>query len=745
MPFFDSTESQRRVGARDFLRGIALGLAILLANPGPACLGQEQAEEEDLTVGLASLENHLKRGKEFFAGLKFPEAIAEFDQVVQVYDAGKLQDGGESALHSVAEALDLRARAYFNQGDRDRARADFAKLLRVEIDYQIDRRVVSPKVIELYEQVKKENVGTLTIITDPPGAEVYLNDDQISLTPVSGRAVMGGTYKLRLSLKGFQEHQEDLILNPRSELRRDIKLVPNRRTLQFITEPAGVNVLIDGTVAGTTFGSLPPELQSFAKEAGLDPARSSAPLLIQNVEAGQHQIGFEKECFEPQPRTIQVTLDLDKNSPQIFKPVTLKQEIGTIRVTSHPSGAEVFVDGKSQGTTPLQQVVVCAGDRDIRLVKKGEGIWFDRVRIKPDVTNLLDATLRPTLLYLGTFHLDEWGRLNWSDEDKLLLNGMRSLRSVNQVRSDDTLQSLRETLVGELSQPIEAEKLRKGAGLPPARVLDSLGKFQADLLLVGISISEQGEKGGESLFLYSAEQPEPDIVKLDLAKPAEVQDFLTRFDQVPELIRPWVGAAFTDTLLGEGPVLVRVVKTGPADRAGLLAADQVLLVNDKKVAEARSLQVGTAGWKEKERLSFTIQRDTTSQNIALTVESTPVLIPLFSPDRLYNKALCDYRQLARGADEPYLRALAQLNLGLSFMHFQAYDKALSESFNVVNLPAGVGISRGTVRYYQGLCYLKKDLVREARTAFQEAAASPGATLESNDGPPVAARAENLLR
>src|SRR4030095_3440618 len=308
-----------------------------------------------------------------------------------------------------------------------------------------------------------------------------------------------------------------------------------------------------------------------------------------------------------------------------------------------------------------------------------------------------------------------------------------------------TLQSLRETLVGELSQPIEAEKLRKGAALPPARVLDFLGKFQADLLLVGISISEQGEKGGESLFLYSAEQPEPDIVKLDLAKPAEVQDFLTRFDQVREFIRPWVGAAFTDTLLGEGPVLVRVVKTGPADRSGLLAADQVLLVNGKKVAEARSLQVGTAGWKEKERLSFTVQRDTTSQNIALTVESTPVLIPLFSPDRLYNKALCDYRPLARGGDEAYLRALAQLNLGLAFMHFQAYDKALSESFNVVNLPAGVGISRGTVRYYQGLCYLKKDLVREARTAFQEAAASPDATLESNDGPPVAARAENLLR
>jgi tetratricopeptide (TPR) repeat protein len=746
MPSFDSTELQDPVPARAIRRGLALAMIVLLACAGKIGLAQEPAtEEEDLTVGLASLETHLKRGKEFFADLKFPEAIAEFDQVVQVYDEGKLQDGGESTLRSVAEALDLRARAHFNQGDRERARNDFVKLLHVQIDYQIDRRMVSPKVIELYEQVRKENVGTLSLSTDPPGAEVYLNDEQISRTPVSGRAVIGGTYKLRLVLKGFEEHQEDLILTPRSELKRDIKLTPNRRILQFITEPSAVNVLIDGTVAGTTFGTLPPELQSLAKDAGLDPARASAPLLIQNVEPGEHQIRFEKECFEPQPRTIQVSLDLEKNSPQIFQPVALKQEVGTIRVTSHPSGAEVFVDGKSQGTTPLQQAVVCAGDRDIRLAKQGEGVWFDKVRIKPDVTNLLDATLRPTLLYLGTFRLDEWGRLNWSDRDKLLLEGMKTLRSVNQVRSDDTLKSLRDNLVAELQQPTEAEKLRKGAGLPAARVLDCLGKLQADLLLVGISVSEQGGKGTESLFLYSSEQPEPDMVKLDLEKPAEVQDFLARFDRNQELTRPWVGAAFTDTLLGEGPVVVRVVKSGPADQAGLLAGDQVLSVNAKKVSEAKTLQVGTAGWKEKDHLSIAIRRDAATQSLNLVVEATPVLIPMYAPDRLYNKALCDYRQLARGADEPLQRALAQVNLGLAFMHFRAYAKALSESFNVVALPARGGISRGTVRYYQGLCYLKKDLIPEARTAFQEAAASPEATLESNDGPPVAARAKNLLQ
>ena len=743
MPSCDSTRNAAPRGRRLPGAGAALALLLLFLTGAQVLWAQE--EEEDLTAGLASIEQHLRRGKDLFAGLKFPEAIAELDQVVQVYEGGKLQDAGESALKTVAEALDLRARAHFNQGDKERARADFAKLLRVKIDYEIDSKLVSPKVIDLFNQVRKENVGTLTLTTDPPGAKVRLNDELVSRTPLVGRPMLQGTYKLKLSLEGFQDHQEDLILNPRAELKREIRLTPNKRILRFVTQPAGVNVLLDGKLAGTTFGTLSPELQSTLKDSGLDPLKASEPLLVPNVEAKQHQVRFEKECFQPQDRIIQVTLDLEQNSPQTFQPVLLKQEMGMIRVTSHPSGADVFVDGKPQGTTPLQQTAVCAGEREVRLVKKGQGIWFARTRIQPDVVNVLDATLRPTLLYLGTFLLDEWGRLNWSDQDKLLQDGLAGLRSVNQVRSDDALKAFRDSLETELQQPLEAEKLRKGSGLPPARVLEALNKSQADLLLAGISVVEQGGKGSQTLYLYSSEQPEPDRVKLDLAKGSEVSTFLTRFDQPPALTRPWVGAAITDTQLGDGPLVVQVVKSGPAAAAGLRTGDQVVSVNGKPVTQARALSVATAGWKENDRLTFSVRRDAATQNLSLTVASTPVLLPLYAPDRLYNKALCDYRQVSRGADGPLERSFALLNLGLAFMHFRAYDKALSEAFNDLNLPVGAGISRGTIRYYQGLCYLKKDLVPEARAAFQEAAASPEATLDSNDGPPVAPRAKNLLQ
>jgi tetratricopeptide (TPR) repeat protein len=720
----------------------ALAALLLCATAASFCPAQE---EEDLTAEAGLLNMRLKNGRDLFNGLKFPEAIAEFDAIVQAYDAGKLQDAGPEGAKMVSEALDLRARAYFNLGDRSRAATDFEKLLSVNIDYQFDKQKVSPKVVELFEQVKRENMGTLTLITDPPGADAFLNEDSIGLTPLVSRPVMKGTPKLKILLKGFREHEENLVLNPRAEVRREIKLTPSQRILQFITEPAGVNVLVDGKLAGTTFGALPHELQSLAKDAGLDPSRSSAPLLVPHVDPGAHEVRFEKECFGSQSRSIQVKLDLERNDPQTFQPIALKEERGQIRIVSHPSGAEVLVDGKPVGTTPLQQAVVCAGERDIRLVKKGEGTWFERVRVKSDAVNLIDATLRPTLVYLGTFRLDEWKRLSWSDEDKLLLDKLATLRTVNQVHSEDQLKQFRSVLLTDLAPPEESEKLRKGAGLPASRVLEGLGKFQADLLLWGVSVQEQGGKGYQSLYLYSAEQPSPDVTRLDLAKETDLTEYLAHLDRPPDLKRPWIGATFADTLLGEGPVTVRVVKSGPAAQAGLLPSDQILTMNSRKASDAGALSVAQAGWKAGEAVSLSIRRAGQNKNLTFNVGESPVLIPLYSPDLLYNKALADYRQMSRGGDQPLDRALAQVNLGLAFMHFKAYDKALSESFSVVNLPAGSGISRGTVRYYQGLCYLKKDLVPEARTAFQEAAAASEATLESNDGPPVAARAKNLLQ
>src|SRR5262245_32993411 len=93
-PSSGTTESPTGLGARASRACAALAWLLLGLAVFQPLWGQE--EEEDLTAGLASMERHLKLGRDLFAALKFPEAIAEFDQVVQLYEAGKLQDMGDA-------------------------------------------------------------------------------------------------------------------------------------------------------------------------------------------------------------------------------------------------------------------------------------------------------------------------------------------------------------------------------------------------------------------------------------------------------------------------------------------------------------------------------------------------------------------------------------------------------------------------------------------------------------------------
>jgi hypothetical protein len=123
---------------------------------------------------------------------------------------------------------------------------------------------------------------------------------------------------------------------------------------------------------------------------------------------------------------------------------------------------------------------------------------------------------------------------------------------------------------------------------------------------------------------------------------------------------------------------------------------------------------------------------------------SPAVIPLTEAGLLYNRALAEFRLRARAASEDAVRGVAALNLGIAFMHFRAYDKALGEGLLRADLPQGSGIAAGTVQYYRGLCALRKGDPDTARTSFQAASKSVGSTLESSDGPSAASAAARAL-
>jgi len=512
-------------------------------------------------------------------------------------------------------------------------------------------------------------------------------------------------------------------------------------------------VSIDSAPALVSSGPSTPETEALAQQGGFDPKNASAPLLIPMVAAGDHKVTFEKSCYQSRTLTVKVALDVEQNAPLKFTPVVMQDARSELRLTSTPSGADVFVDGEKLGATPLTLPGQCGGERDVSVIKPDIGSWSERIRLAAGEVNTLAVRLRPTLAYVGTFRLDEWGRAVWSDEDKPLLDEMaKGLKTLNVVRAPEVLQALRDSVIKWMIT--EPDEVRAGTLLPPALLEEAASGARADLVLAGLTLNGDPDKSW-TLALYSVLHPAPDVARLSTDKPEGARDFVKRLDSAPADKGPWWGMGLVDTLLDgqadpDGPLVVRVLPGGPAAKAGLRAGDRIRAVGNRKTPGVREVNQAIAAEMArpgglKATLVLAVEDVSGPRTVRLTPDEGPVVSPLSDPALLYNRALAEFRLRARAATDEGDRGAALLNLGVAYMHFRAYDKAESEGFARAGLPAVTGVSQGTVLYYRGLCALRRGNPAAARSAFEQAQAQAGSTLDSGDGPSAASAASRMLK
>jgi tetratricopeptide (TPR) repeat protein len=733
-------------------RVVSLLIACLIVAVAPAAA----QEEEDLGSAIREMRSAFDRARERSDELDFSGAIQILGSVIEPRRAARPEDLDLEELDLLVAAFDLRARAFFNTGHADRAEADFSELLRLNPAYRMDRETLSPKVVALFDQVRARVAGILTLQLDPPDARVLVDGVPVERGG-SGIALLAGDRELRLEMDGYDPHVEMIHVIAGSEMDKSVRLRPNRRALQFITVPADVSISIDGSPAGLTSGPATPYVVGMAERYGFDPGQASAPLEVTPVKPGVHKVTFKRACYEPQTLSIKVALDLEENAPLRFAPVIMKEARTDLKVRSTPSGSLVLVDGVEKGKTPVTVSSLCGGERGILVVKPGVGTWRERIRLKSGTINVLDVRLRPTLIYVGTFRLDDWGRATWSDQDRVLLDELdKGLKTLNLVRAPEVLGEIRKSIIDYMI--LDPRKVREGAILSPSILEEAADKAQADLVLAGLTLANDPENTW-TLALYSVLHPVPDRVELPTDGAKKVRQFVRRLDTAPAESEAWWGVGLADSRVpiasseasrdgGGGPVVVRVLPGSPAATAGLLVGDRVIRAGTRAARSATRVTEAMleSGSRSDERsIDLVVENESGRHAARLVAGASPVVIPFNDPTLLYNRALAEFRLRSRAADDDAARGAALLNLGITYMHFRDYDRALSKGFERATLPERSGISRGTLDYYEGLCSLRHGNPGKARSAFEAAAEASGSTLGSGDGPSVTAAARRMLR
>ena len=180
--------------------------------------------------------------------------------------------------------------------------------------------------------------GLVLVKTTPAGAEVKLGGTSLGVTPLLLTALpVGQTHVLDVSRDGFRARRVPVRVADRIPVVCDEVLVSDGGTLSFSSDPPGATVLLNGVACGVT------------------------PLELPNVAKGPAKVTFRLEGYREEAQELHVDTGDRQNVA-----VRLQEIPARVEVVSVPTGADVMLDGKPWGRTPLT-VSASAGHHELRV------------------------------------------------------------------------------------------------------------------------------------------------------------------------------------------------------------------------------------------------------------------------------------------------------------------------------------------------------------------------------------------
>ena len=209
------------------------------------------------------------------------------------------------------------------------------------------------------------NYGDLSIRSTPEGAIVYIDEEQVGITPYIGRRD-AGSYSLRLVLPYYHDQTDSIDVGVGQQVTNAYDLRPRFGRLAIETDPQGATVRVDGETWGT------------------------APVERERVLSGTHAVEIELAPFGMQRRTVNV---LDGQEQTLR--VDLRSSVGVANLTSRPVGARVTVieTGQLLGETPLQDVVLPEGTYTLAFALDDYQVSEKMLNIETGKTAAVDAEL----------------------------------------------------------------------------------------------------------------------------------------------------------------------------------------------------------------------------------------------------------------------------------------------------------------------------------------------------------------
>lgn len=207
------------------------------------------------------------------------------------------------------------------------------------------------------------NWGTLTVTSEPAGAQLLVDGEVRGVTPITAD-ITAGNRPIELRLAGFKPWMTDVQIKASERAAvGPVKLgLPDSRLI-VRSEPAGANVSVSGVYRGQT------------------------PVDIELRPEIPHSIVVTKPGYESATRDIRLAAGESRTQS-----LTLTGIFGEIAIRAQPADAQVYVDGQLRGA-PNQTLRLVATTHDIEIRKPGFVDFKTSVTPRPGLPQVVETTL----------------------------------------------------------------------------------------------------------------------------------------------------------------------------------------------------------------------------------------------------------------------------------------------------------------------------------------------------------------
>lgn len=278
-----------------------------------------------------------------------------------------------SRMHSVWQTIDEMERSEEGPEGKGIHSAEIAKRRRRRI-LMISAAAALVLFVSLYVVYMRRGIGSvadavdttkLTVATNPPKANVFVDGRWIGASPVGDAQVPADSKALRVELAGYRTLVDSLTLKKDEPKELSYDLAELTGGLSVGSQPPGAAITLDGKRT---------ELVTPAVVTGL------SANALHRVELGLagYQAGARDGIRIYADSTVAISHSFSKMS-------------GSLSIGSQPAEAEAYLDGALVGTTPCIGEGLSYGRHELKVVKAGyrtyaQGVDISKSKDKVDVT-----------------------------------------------------------------------------------------------------------------------------------------------------------------------------------------------------------------------------------------------------------------------------------------------------------------------------------------------------------------------